>query len=53
MIKLALSSIEWVSFIISPVEIISEIDDRKISNLTDWSCLSMIGNNIISNFDYI
>ena len=51
-IKLASSNIGWVSFIISPVDIISEIDDRKISYLTDWSCLSMIGNNIISDFDY-
>lgn len=51
-IKLAVSDNEWVSFIISPVEIISEIDDRKISNLTDWSCFSVIDNNIISDFDY-
>ncbi|SEP14142.1 DUF4365 domain-containing protein [Propionispora vibrioides] len=43
---------EWISFVISPVEIISEIDDRIISNLTDWSCFSIIGNNIVSDFAY-
>lgn len=51
-IELTLSDNEWVSFVISPVEIISEIDDRKISNLTDWSSFSMIGDKIISDFDY-
>lgn len=51
-IRLTLPDNEWISYIISPVELISEIDDRKISNLTDWSCFSVIGNNIISDFDY-
>ena len=50
--KLILPDSEWVSFVISPVEIISEIDDRKISNLTDWSSFSMIDDKIISDFDY-
>lgn len=51
-IKLTLPNNEWISYIISPVELISEIDDRKISNFTYWSCFSMVGNNIISDFDY-
>lgn len=51
-IRLTLPDNEWISYIISPVELISEIDERKISNLTDWSCFSVIGNNIISDFDY-
>ncbi|WFA09199.1 hypothetical protein [Tissierella sp. Yu-01] len=51
-IRLNLHDNEWVSYIISPVELISEIDGRKISNLTDWSCFSLVGNNIISDFDY-
>lgn len=51
-IGLTLSDNEWVCFVISPVEIISEIDDRRISNLTDWLSLSKIGNNIVSDFDY-
>ncbi|WP_313129816.1 DUF4365 domain-containing protein [Anaerocolumna sp.] len=51
-IKLTVPENEWVSYIISPVELISEIDNRKIFNLTDWSCFSVVGNNIISDFDY-
>ncbi len=51
-IRLNFDSREWIAYIISPVELISEIDDRKISNLTDWSCFSLIENNIISDFDY-
>ncbi len=50
--RLNLPDNEWVCFVISPVEIISEIDDRRISNLTDWSSFSIIGNNIVSDFDY-
>lgn len=51
-IELTLPDNEWISYIISPVELISEIDNRKISNLTDWSCFSLIRKNIISDFDY-
>ncbi len=51
-IKITLPGNEWISYIISPVELISEIDNRKISNLTDWSCFSVVENNIISDFDY-
>lgn len=51
-LKLTLPDNEWISYIISPVDLISEIDDRKISNLTDWSCFSVFGNNIVSDFDY-
>lgn len=43
---------EWISFIISPVEIISKLDNRRISNLTDWTCLSLINNNIVTDFNY-
>lgn len=50
--KLTMADNEWVSFVISPVEIILETDDRRISNLTDWSCFSKIGNVIISDFNY-
>ncbi|WMJ76956.1 MULTISPECIES: DUF4365 domain-containing protein [unclassified Sedimentibacter] len=50
--KLTLPGNEWISYIISPVELISEIDNRKISNITDWSCFSVVGNNIVSDFDY-
>lgn len=51
-IKLTLPGDEWISYIISPVELISEIDNRKISNFTDWSCFSVVGNKIISDFEY-
>ncbi len=51
-VEFTLPDNEWISYIISPVELISEIDDRKISNLTVWSCFSVIRNNVISDFDY-
>lgn len=43
---------EWIAFIISPVKIISEFDDRCISNLTDWVSFSLIDNKIVSDFSY-
>ncbi|MGD6731852.1 MAG: DUF4365 domain-containing protein [Pleomorphochaeta sp.] len=50
--ELTLSDKKWVSYVISPVEIISEMDNRRISNLTDWVCLSKLGNKIVSDFEY-
>jgi hypothetical protein len=51
-IGLTLPNDEWVAFIISPVKIISEFDDRCISNLTDWVSFSLLDNNVISDFSY-
>jgi len=51
-VELKVNNYEWAGFIISPIEIISETDDRVISNLTDWTCISMIGDKIVSDFQY-
>ena len=51
-IKPDLPSNKWIAFIISPVEIISELDERRISNLTEWTSFSLIENSIITDFDF-
>lgn len=47
-----LSNNEWIAFIISPVEIISELDERRISNLTHWTSFSLIEDRIVTDYDY-
>lgn len=51
-VKPNLSNDEWIAFIISPVEIISELDERRISNLTEWTSFSLLENSIITDFNY-
>lgn len=51
-IKPHLSDNEWIAFITSPVEIISELDERRISNLTEWTSFSLIENRIITDFNF-
>lgn len=51
-VKPDLSQNEWIAFIISPVEIISELDERRISNLTEWTSVSLIENRIITDFNF-
>lgn len=43
---------QWIAFIISPVEIISELDERRISNLTEWTSFSLIENSIITDYHF-
>ncbi len=47
-----LQNTEWIAFIISPVEIISELDERRISNLTEWTSFSLIENSIIADYHF-
>lgn len=51
-IKPNLSKNEWIGFIISPLEIISELDERRISNLTEWTRFSLIKDSIITDFNF-
>ncbi len=51
-IKPNLPKNEWIAFIISPVEIISELDERRISNLTEWTSFSLLENSIITDFNF-
>lgn len=51
-IKPSLSNNEWIAFIISPVEIISEFDERRISNITNWTSFSLIQDRIVIDYDY-
>lgn len=51
-VKSGLSQNEWIAFIISPVEIISELDERRISNVTEWTSVSLVENRIITDFNF-
>jgi hypothetical protein len=42
---------EWISFIISPIEIIQE-DYRVINKMTDWLSFSLIENQLVTDKDY-
>lgn len=42
----------WVSFIISPIEIVATEAYRVVNEVTDWTCLSEIGNSLYSDRDY-
>lgn len=42
----------WVSFILSPIEIVSTELYRIINEVTDWTCFSKINNMLLSDFDY-
>ncbi len=42
----------WISFIISPIEIISQKEYRVISQMTDWSCFSLVEGQLVSDIDY-
>lgn len=51
-VKPELQNNGWIAFIISPVEIISELDERRISNLTEWTSFSRIENSIITDYHF-
>lgn len=51
-VKPDLQTNEWIAFIISPVEIISELDERRITNLTEWTSFSRIENRIITDYNF-
>lgn len=51
-VKPELQNNGWIAFIISPVEIISELDERRISNLTKWTSFSRIKNSIITDYHF-
>lgn len=51
-IEFDLGDKEWVSFVVSPVEILLDKEDRCISNLTEWTCFSLIGRHLVSDFEY-
>ncbi|MDO7787883.1 DUF4365 domain-containing protein [Desulforamulus aquiferis] len=42
----------WVSFIISPIEIVTTNAYRVVNEVTDWTCFSKIGNILYTDFDY-
>lgn len=47
-----LADSNWISFIISPIEIISQKEYRVISQMTDWSCFSLVKGQLVSDIDY-
>lgn len=51
-IKFGLKGKDWVAFVVSPVEIVLDAEDRCVSNLTDWTCFSLIGGRVVSDFEY-
>ena len=51
-VKSELQNNGWIAFIMSPVEIISELDERRISNLTEWTSFSRIENSIITDYHF-
>lgn len=42
----------WVSFVISPIEIVTTEDYRVISEVTDWTCFSKIEKFLYADFEY-
>jgi len=42
----------WVSFIISPIEIVTTDAYRVVNEVTDWACFSKIGNLLYADHDY-
>jgi len=50
-INASCSNNEWVSYIVSPIEVLSE-ENRVINRLTDWTSYAYINNTIYSDFEY-
>lgn len=42
----------WVSFIISPIEIVTTNVYRVVNEVTNWTCFSKIENTLHTDFDY-
>lgn len=42
----------WISFVISPIEIVTTEAYRVISEVTDWNCFSKIENLLYADFEY-
>lgn len=51
-LKISNKSNEWISFVVSPIEIITTNDDRVISRLTDWTCFSQFKNGLYNDYDF-
>lgn len=53
-LKLNVSANEWVSFIITPIKIVSDdgISTSWINELTYWTSYSLINGQLVSDYDY-
>lgn len=51
-LSLPINDNSWVSFIISPIEIVTTNAYRVVNEVTDWTCFSKIRNLLYADYDY-
>ncbi len=51
-LSISVNEKSWVSFIVSPIEVVTTEAYRVVSEVTDWTCFSKIGNLIYVDNEY-